>query len=333
MSVICVNSTLPVRRAMRRDGHVSPLHHWGYEPQPGDIPLAHRLTRVGITLRARMGGLDFRVLAQTYHHLNRGAQGVFLVSQPDLWAALPWLRRRFPQKRFVTWVWMDWEVERHLARLAVCDHVLCLSPEAKHRFDAAGLGDRSSYVVWGCDPTHYRATANLETDFDVLVSGLTSRDQPLMRQALSGGRYRALIIGGPAAALGAGIAGCTTLAGFDREQTFIDTYHRASVSWLPLVPHDPYLPGFTNLIESLLCGTAVVISDCTRIAAPHLRLPGVFLHRTGDLPDFLRATEAALAFARAPGQRAAIARAAAEVFHGRELARTARRALGLAATA
>lgn len=332
VSIVCVNSTLPVRRAMARDGRASPLHHWGYAPGPDDIPLAHRLNRFEITLRARLGGLDLRVLTQTYRHLRRGASGVFLVTQPDLLAALPWLRRRFPQRRLVAWVWMDWEVDRHLARLAVCDHVLCLSPGAKRRLDECGLGTRASYVVWGCDPAHYRLATPPPVAHDVFVSGLTSRDRTLIHAALATGRYRALFAGASGHVLAPTVAergASFSLVEIDREEALARAYHSCHASWIPLLPGDPYMPGFTNLVESLLCGAAVVLSDCTRIPPAHLALPGVFVHRTGNSADFLRATDAALAFARAPGNRDRIAHAAAEVFNGRELALVARRALGL----
>lgn len=331
MSIIYVNSTLPVRRAMRRDGRASPLHFWGYEPQPGDVALAHRLNRAEITLRAKLGGLDLPILARTCWHLARGSDGVMLVTQPDLWAALPWLRRRFPAKRFVVWVWTDWEVDAHFASLAACNQVLCLTPQAKARLDARGLGDRATYVVWGCDPRHYQLADAPAADMEVFVSGLTQRDTALMHAALAARPRRTLLLdraGEFAATLPAEVRTGLSALTVSTEAEMVSAYQRCRVCWIPLLREDRYLAGFTNLIESLLCGTAVVLSDCTRIPSEHLSLPGVFLHRTGDLADFQRATDAALEFSRAPGRRAQIIAAAAAVFHGRDLERTIRRAFG-----
>jgi hypothetical protein len=90
---VCINSTVPFRKGMRRDGSMSPIHNWGYRPGAQDVLLAHRINRAEITLRARIGGLDPRVLLQTLWHLWRGAAGVYAVTQPDIWQALPLLRR------------------------------------------------------------------------------------------------------------------------------------------------------------------------------------------------------------------------------------------------
>lgn len=330
MKIICVNSTVPVRRRMRRDGRISPLHYWGYAPAESDVLLAHRVNRVEITLRHRLGGLDPWVFVRTCWHLLRGAEGVFLATQPDLWQVLPWLKRWFPRRRFVVWVWMDWEVDRHLARLRGCDLVLCATPGAKQRLDAAGLADRASYVVWGCDPGYYQHGEALSADTDALIAGLTNRDTALLQHGLTLARFSVLVTREAARVLGrAADSPPGRLLEVETEDDMRRAYQRCRVTWIPIKADDPYMSGLTNLIESLLCGTAVVLSDATRIPADYLALPGVFLHRTGDATDFIARTEAALAFMHAPGARARIAAAAAAVLNGRTLQQTVRRAFGL----
>jgi glycosyltransferase involved in cell wall biosynthesis len=331
MSIVCVNSTIPVRRKMRRDGHISPLHYWGYQPTATDVLLAHRINRVEITLRYRLGGIDPWTLARTYWYLARGARGLFLATQPDLWQALPWLKRRFPDRRFVAWVWTDWEVDRYLARLRPCDHVLCLTPGAKQRLDAAGMADRSSYVIWGCDPTHYRALPDMTTDTDVLIAGLTNRDTALLRHGLGLRRFSALVTRETIRVLAlsaADQAGCRVTS-IETEEDMCRAYQRCRVTWIPIPVDDPYLSGVTNLIESLLCGTAVIMADRTRIPPDYLHLRGVFLYRTGDANDFIRATDEALAYMRTPSARESIRQTAAENLNGIALQATARQALGL----
>jgi GT2 family glycosyltransferase len=329
--IVCVNSTVPFRRALYRFGRISPVHDWGYEPRPGDVLLAHRLNRFEIALRARLGGVDPAVLAKTGWHLARGASGVYAVTQPDLLRALPLLRRVFPRRRFVTWVWMDWEVDRNLRFLRACDHVLCLSRGAKDRLDAAGLGDRSSMQVWGCPPENYRLASAPPADTDVLLAGWTSRDAALLGGALALGRFSVLTSRTSLARTGIapGQGSAVEVCDFDTEDSLVAAYHRCGVSWIPLVPGDPYLSGYTNLIESLHCGTAVVIAESSNIPEEVLSLPGVFRYRTGVLEDFVRRTEDALAFSRRKGAREAIAAAASRVLDGARLRDAVRREMGL----
>jgi glycosyltransferase involved in cell wall biosynthesis len=327
MKVVCVNSTLPVRRAMRRDGRISPLHYWGYEPGADDVLLAHRINRVEIRLRWLLGGLDPVVLARTVWHLARGADALFLATQPDLWQALPWLRRCFPQTRIVCWVWMDWEVDRYLARLRACDHVLCATPEAKRRLDAAGLADRATYVIWSCAAGHYALPAAVNPDHDALVAGLTNRDRTMIDHALARGRYRVLLTTETARGFPSRPA-TTSVMKIDTEHAMATAYGRCRVTWIPLRADEPYMSGLTNLIESLYCGTPVVLGDTSRMPADYRTLPGVFLYRTGDAADFVRATDAAIAFGEEPGARARVATAAATRLDGAALFATVRRLLG-----
>lgn len=327
MSVICVNSTVPARRAMQRDGALSPLHHWGYIPTAHDLALAHRLNRIEITLRARLGGLDPWVWWRTWRGLARGAQAVFLVTQPDLLPALPWLRRRFPDRRIVAWTWMDWEVDRHLAALRACDHVLCLTPGARARLENAGLGARATFVVWGADPTYYQMAARREPEADVLIAGITQRDLALLQSGIDAGRYRICLSRTAARPLRAGPR--ETLVDLDTRAGLLAAQQRCRVAWIPTHAPDRYPSGLTNLVESLLGGMAAVVTAETRIPEPYLVLPGVFRHRAGDAADFLLQTEAALALARRPGARDHIARAAAAALDGSALRATVRAALGL----
>lgn len=329
MSIVYVNSTLRARAAMRRDGLVSPIHYWGYRPTADDVVLGHRLNRVEITLRARLAGVDPSILVRTGWHLWRGAGGLYLVTQPDLWRALPFLRRRFPSRRLVTWAWMDWEVDRHFDGLQACDHVLCLTEGAKRRLDARGLGARSSLAIWGCEPAHYRLSAPVTVDTDVLIAGLTARDVDLIKRTLALGRFTAFLASGSRSALGLDgrVGPAVTAAKIETEHDLVTAFHRCRVTWIPLQADDRYPSGYTNLIESLLCGTAVVIADSSSIPASVLSLPGVFRYRTGSVDDFTRRTDEALAFMRADGARAGVAATAAKHLDGAALARTIREQL------
>jgi len=315
MSIVYVNSTLPARRAMATDGSASPLHHWGYAPQPGDALLAHRLNRWEIQLRYRLGGLDPSVLAATLWHLARGATGTYVVSQPDLWQVFPLLKEMFPRRRLVSWAWMDWEVDQHRTQLQACDHVFCLTPGAKRRLDAAGMSARSNYVLWGCDPGYYRVGGPVPVTADVIVTGMSQRDTTLARAAFDQKRFRVLLT--PAAARAVDRPALSTPVSNDTELRL--AYHRSRVCWILLRHDDRYPSGLTNLIESLLCGTAVVIADRTHIPESYLSLPGVFRYQTGNLADLLSRTEDALAWTCGSSARAQIAAAAAESLNGKAL--------------
>ena len=330
--IVCINSTVPVRRRMRHDGRITPLHYWGYAPGPNDVLLAHRINRVEITLRYKLGGLDPDVLLRTCWHLARGAAGVFVVTQPDIWQALPLLRRLFPRQRLVCWVWMDWEVDRYLNRLRVCDHVICATEGAKTRLDAAGMANRASFEIWGCDPQHYRLSLALPVDRDVIMVGLTNRDEAIMNAAIALNRYSIRATIATVKAIGAvtGNDARIEVMRIETETDLVTAFHRSRVTWIPLKADEPYLSGITNVIESLLCGTAVVIGDTSRISEEVLRLPGVFRYRTGSLADFVRATDAALEYMRQSEARSDIAKAASQVLNGIRLGQTIRRSLGFA---
>lgn len=331
MRFVYVNSTLRARERLQPGGALSPLHYWGYFPQPDDAVLGHRLNRVEITLRARLGGIDPSVFLHTCRHLARGATGIYLVTQPDLWQALPLLRKMFPTRRFVTWAWMDWEVDRHLHELRVCDHVLCLTEGAKRRLDELDLGAQSSLAIWGAPPAYYALENTVETDTDVLIAGLVSRDVALMRSALGRRRFTALISEQSFQKLGFDRAGDegVAVARFDTRAAIITAFRRARVSWIPLLREDPYPSGYTNLVESLLCGTAVVIGDTSGIPQRVLSLPGVFRYRVGSVEDFVGRTEEAIAWMNRAGSRDAVISAATPVLDGAGLARTIRVKLGI----
>lgn len=323
MSIVYVNSTVPPRRGMATDRRASPLHDWGYAPQPGDILLSHRLNRWEIHLRHRLGGLDPAVLTATLWRLRGGASGTYVVSQPDLCLAFPWLKELFPRRRLVTWVWMDWQVDQHQAQLQACDHVFCLTPGAKQRLDAVGMATRSSYVLWGCDPEYYREPEAVPTTADVIVCGMTERDAALAQSALDTQRFRVRLT--PAAARAVGRPEAATAIANDTDLR--RAYHGSRVCWILLRAGDPNPSGLTNLIESLLCGTAVVIADNTVIPADYLSLPGIFRYRTHDLADLLARTDEAVAWMSHPHSRAHVAAAAAERLNGRALTAALARAL------
>ena len=338
MSVVYVNSTLPTRRAMSADGACSPVHFWGYAPGPGDRVRAHRVNRWEIHLRARLGGFDPALAAAVCGDLlRRDRRALYLVTQPDLRTAIPFLARVFRGLRVVTWAWTGREAREQFGRLQRCAHVLCLTEAAHEELRRLGMPpERCSVALWGADPAFYArpAATSVAHSRDVLFFGLIDRDVDLVRAAAVRADFG---LGAPAATLEA-----LRVAGMPRVETLptpatagalVDLIHAARVAWVPLKPPPDGDPtGYTNVIEALLCGTAVVLADCSTIPGPVRGLPGVYHYRTGDADSLLATTRRALADIAAEGEgtfRARIRAAAIPTLDGRALAATIRRALGL----
>lgn len=336
MGIIYVNSTLGVRRAMSADGKCSPVHCWGYQPGAEDRVHGHRINRWEIHLRARLGGLDPTVCAAvTRDLLLGGRRQLYLVTQPDGWALLPLWRRLFPDLRAVTWVWTPSEARTQLRRLRACTHVLCLTEGARAELVALGFPpERCSVEFWGADPAFYARPSAPAPGHDVLFFGLIGRDVTTVRAA---SRAADFTVAAPAATLEALKTGvCPEIKHLPTPATakaLVDLIHTARVAWIPLLANNGEDPtGYTNLIESLLCGTAVVLSDNSTIPSTVLTLPGVYLYRTGDAEDLRSVTRRALDDISAEGDanfRRRVRDAAAPVLDARRLGQTIRRALGL----
>lgn len=334
MSVVYVNSTLPGRRAMSADGVCSPVHLWGYAPGPGDRVLAHRLNRGEIHLRAKLGGFDPSLFASVLRELwVGGKRALYLVTQPDLRAAIPLLTRLFPGLRVVTWAWTGREAREQFNRLRRCAHVLCLTEGAHAELLRLGMPPgRCAVALWGADPAFYARPAAPPATRDVLFFGLIDRDVDLVRAVAARADFS---LAAPAATLEALRVTPTprveTLPTPATSGALVDMIHSARVAWVPLRPPPHGDPtGYTNVIEALLGGTAVVLADCSTIPRPVLTLPGVYLYRTGDADSLRDTTRRALADIAAAGEgpfRTRVRAAAAPILDGRALAATIRRAL------
>lgn len=317
-----VNSTIEDRRRSRADRSLSPIHFWGYEPRPGDRVRGHPLGRLAIRLRGWTGGLDPWVLACVHRDLRAGARGVYLVTQPDLLRALPWLRRRFPKAKLVTWVWIEQEARAWERYLRVCDHVFCLTPSGLAGMEALGLADRASLQIWGCDPAHYRLAAEEapREDSDVLLMGLSGRDTSVVAPLLERNAFRVVTTAWTARVMGFGES--DRLVRTENPQTerqLVTLLHRSRLVWIPLRVGDVFPTGYTNLIEAVLSGTAVVIADVSPIPQEVLSLPGVYRYETGSADSLEQMTREAVAAARKPGFRAAVQSAAARLLNAERL--------------
>jgi glycosyltransferase involved in cell wall biosynthesis len=326
LPVICVNSTLAGQSSLITAGEVAPLHNWGFWPVAGDQVLCHHLNRYELILRARLGGLDIVMLGQLLWHLLRGYRRIYLVTFPDVGTAVPLLKKLFPALRIVLWVWTARDVATHHPVLKHCDHIFCLTEGAVSALDAAGLGERATLQFWGVDPTYYRSSADEpELTYDVAFFGQTLRDVEIAARAATEGGFRvvttASVFGlrnrGEAAAI---LRSRVAVKNPGSHQEVIELFRRCGVSWIPLLAGDEYPTGYTNLAESLLVGTPVVIADCSVLPRKVLELPGVYRYRVGDVADFIVKTRAALsagAFDR--DFRKTIRHAAAQLLDGRGL--------------
>jgi hypothetical protein len=326
--VICVNSTLAGQAEFVRHGDISPIHGWGFRRAAGDAVLCHRLNRYEVVFRARMCGLDLRVLGAVLWRLLRGYRSVYLVTPPDLLVALPLLRRLFPRMRAVTWAWTEDDVMKHRARLTRCAHVFCLTEGALRGMQAEGIGDRASLEIWGADPDYYACApaGALQPWCDVALLGQTLRDMDLAAAAIARGGLSVGVTARVAPALRAALRGDAATARIvvkdaATHREVVEMFHRSRVTWIPLRAGDRTPSGYTNLAESLLCGTPAVIADSSILPQQVLALPGVFRYRVGDVASFLDCTRAAIDAGQRSGYRAGVRDAAVGLLDGRALRR------------
>jgi hypothetical protein len=315
---------------MSEDDRISPIHYWGYEPQTEDRLIAHRLTRLEIVFRHKFcRGTDPRVVMQVLNALRSGCQGVYCVTQPDLMFAIPMIRRLFPKAKIATCIWTDWEARQHAPRLRYADHVFSLTDVGLRELLELGFEGHCSLGLWGCDPNFYSLPAAdpRPVETDLLFFGLVSRDLDLVRALLGKRRFSVSAPAGAARLFGT--ESDIRVVNADSTLGLVRTIHSAKVSLIPLRSDDPQPTGFTNLTESLLCGTSVVIADSTLIPAEALRLPGVYKYVPGDLESFENSIANAVAEAERPGRRHEIRQAAAKVLNGVQLNSEIRRVLGI----
>jgi hypothetical protein len=320
MRTIYVNSTVAAREAMCEHGGISPLHYWGYLPQTGDCSLAHRFNRYEIVLRSRLRGLDLSLLIQTIFLMAGGRRSLYLVTQPDLLVAVPFLRRCFPKAPIITWAWTDEEARKWFKQYSYCSHVLCLTEPAREELLRLGLPEsRCSFHLWGTDPAFYQRAEVGPVANAVLFCGLAGRDVEIVRKALIRAPFTMTVAPLSAAVLqldpGTNVRILHDQASYE---AVVDMLHSSRIVWIPLLPGaDP--TGFTNLVEALLCGTGVVIDDSSTIPKGALTLPGVYLYRHGDADSLVEVTNQALIAARSNDFRPRVREAAAAALNGRSL--------------
>ena len=325
--IVCVNSTLAAQAGFVAGGAISPIHAWGLRTQPHDSVLGHGFSRFGIVLRSRIKGLDLRLLCAVLVLLLRGRRRIYLVSVPDLQVALPLIRLLFPSVRIVTWAWIAADVSNNRRQLKACDHVFCLTEGALEQMTLEGLGSRASLQLWGSDPFYYTGVPRREAAFDVCLLGQTLRDFPCALAAMKLAGFSVAtserVMRGLRNQLHDG-AVMPTLSVLPSEShaDVVSIFHSARVSWIPLLLGDEQPTGYTNLAESLLCGTPVVIADSSSIPSAVLSLPGVYRYRTGDAADLAAKTHEALAASSQPSYSQKVRDTSAALLDGQALART-----------
>lgn len=324
MRSVVVNSTVRAYRSRISESgeEISPLHYWGYEPQANDYLLGHRQTRFEILLRHYItGGVDPCVFLKTIFGLVRGSRALYLVTQPDLIKTLPLLRRLFPRIAIITWVWTAREAIQWNRYLMHCSHILALTEPAKYQLSLLGLGERSSLAIWGCDPHYYTQGYSHESQQQVTTEaifiGLTKRDLELVRCAALDGRFQVRVGQKSFSLLGA--LPNTVICNLNSRKGLLDALYGSNVSLIPLLPGEPDPAGYTNLVESLLCGTAVVIADSSTIPEVVLSLPGVYRYRTSDPSSFLDTLALAVRESAVDGRRIHIRTCAAGLLNGSRL--------------
>ena len=322
--IVCVNSTLSDQAGRVSSGAVSPIHLWGFRELPHDAVLCHRLNRYEVVLRSRIRGLDLGLLVAVLHRLLRGYRRIYLVSVPDLLVVLPLIKQLFPSVRIVTWAWIGDDVTSNLAYLRACEHVFCLTEGAVTQMEKEGLGHRASLELWGADPSYYSIDVSRDRCFDVSLLGQTLRDLESAVAAMALGGFTVATTERVMRSLGPHFPTACAPSGLSvvRAETHgevVELFQRSRVSWIPLKRGDLQPTGYTNLAESLLCGTPVVIADSSTIPSQVLALPGVHLYRTGDVNDLVMKTREALATGLSPDYAERIRIAAARLLDGRQL--------------
>jgi hypothetical protein len=322
--VVYVNSTLAAQIGSVANGEVSPIHHWGLHCRAGDALLCHRLNRYEVVLRSHLRGLDAGLLVSTLYSLAVGYRRMYLVSVPDLISALPLLKRLFPSLKIVTWAWLGRDVTAHLQQLRVCEHVFCLTEGALEEMHRVGLGHRASLELFGADPAYYGMGSRDEREFDVALLGQTLRDLALAANAAAQGGFAMATTQRVMQSLEPHLARSTPgtrphVLRADNHGQVVELFRRSRVSWIPLQMGDMNPTGYTNLVESLLCGTPALIGNSSTIPAQVLTLPGVYRYQTGNVDDLVQRTHEALQATTTVGYRERVQASAAALLGGKPL--------------
>jgi hypothetical protein len=330
MRIIYVNSTVRARQKMRRDGIISPVHYWGYVPEADDQLYCHRINRYEIVLRSKMHGLDPSLALRAVADLARGYRGIYLVTQPDLLVGIPALKKLFPRKPIVTWVWTPEEVRESKRHYSAADHVFCLTEPALEEIERQGFGSRGSVQYWGCNPSYYNLRGEKPPrDRDVVLIGIFGRDSALVSGLAGKTSFNLTTTKTAAGAMKlSSLPGLDVVEEIQSDEALIHFLYSAKLAWIPLKAGDKNPTGYTNLIEALLCGTGVVIAESSTIPRPVLELFGVYLYRTGSEESLRSVTEQALRDAAIPGFHERVRESASKLLDAGALNRKIRELFG-----
>ncbi|HYF50918.1 MAG TPA: glycosyltransferase family A protein [Planctomycetota bacterium] len=319
--VLYVNSTVRSENAMSA-GEISPFHWWGYRPHEDDCMLSHGPGAMGFLLRRQLGGVDPQLAAQTVAAVLDGYTRIYLVTQPDLLGLIPGLKKWKPNLKVITWVWHEAELKRHFAEFSRCNWLLCLTEGAYEACQRAGFGGRSSLELLGADPKYFERP-DTPARFDVAVIGRTCRDVDLLRKMAVD---REFSICTTAVAQKSRIEGVVAVKAMSHREV-VDLLAQVLVSWVLIRKDDKWPTGYTNTVEALLTGTAVVVSDAASFPSEVLRLPGVYKYKAGNAESLTEATRAALRDARQNGFRSYVREQAQRCLNGVALQQTVMRVL------
>jgi len=329
MSVIYINSTLQPKTPHPSGDELSPLHYWGYEPRPGDIRIRHRWNRYEIKLRYWCGGLDLWIFLRVFFLLLGGRRRIYLVTQPDLIQAVPFLCRIFPDLKVVSWAWTAEEVRRWKPGLSCCRKVFCLSDAALQEMEKQGLGNLATIGIWGADPDFYSGEFKGGEGEGVFFFGVANRDLDTLQRAIQQAPFPLCLTKRAAASLKKlppekmKMVGSTATA-----RELVGELWKMRVVIVPLHPGDLYPTGFTNVTEGSLCGCAVVLADCSAIPSEALRGPGIFFYEAGNPQSLLQTIEKALRASREEGFRQRVREWAEKNLNGQKLEKDIIQSLG-----
>ncbi|WOO40819.1 hypothetical protein [Rubellicoccus peritrichatus] len=320
-SIVYINSTLQPWSDLYRDGDICPLHYWGYSDFQQNNLLCIKNSRIAIQLRYRLGGLDIPVLWRTYQRLKKGAKAIYLVTPPDILAALPFLRYRFPSKPIVTWVWTADDVRKHHRKLKHATHIFCLTEDAKEALDYHGMEKKSSFHLWGAAPEAFVDQSEPKLEYDLNFLGLSRRDLTMINNLLESKSYS--VVTTPKAASALETTGQVQpnlsmheLHGFSALKRILK---KSRVTVIPIFSDDNQPSGYTNLVESLLCGTPVVIPKESLIPRRALYAKGVFHYEAGNYQSMKQTLTEAVKTGSDPDARQLIQESASTLFNGKSI--------------
>ncbi|WP_017324583.1 glycosyltransferase [Synechococcus sp. PCC 7336] len=328
MGIIYINSSLANERGISEDKTISPFHYWGYKPKKDDLVLTGKRDRYSIKLRYLLKGVDLQIVLSVFVRLLKGDRIIYLISSPDLMLAIPAIKTLFPKAKIMTWVWTSHSIEQYPREFKLCDRLLCLTEDAFAKVSQIGLESMSEFKLLGADPDYYFRPVK-ESKYDVLVMGRSLRDSDVIVQALAQteiekSRIATTQISAKWLRLNPDDSSeSLTFLDVDTHQSLVTLLNQTLVVWIPLLPDIKDPAGYTNLVEALLAGTSVVISDSNLIPQEIMALPGVYVCQVSSPKSLLEKTQTALEdYRQNPNYRAEIREAASRLLDGDRLRQT-----------